>query len=105
MDTTLAFCRPNGSFYSPDHMGTRTKVLLRKAGYSEFSLHSLRHLHASILLVSERLGHFDQNITLAVYSHCLPSDRKAASRVWHTALAEFLSNDHVRKTAQHLRVS
>ena len=97
--TILSFAEPNGDFYSPDHMGTRTKVLLRKAGYSEFSLHSLRHSHPSILLVngtplavvSERLGHSDQNLTVGVYSHCLPSDRKTASRVWHTALADILS--------------
>jgi integrase len=36
-------------------------------------------------VVSERLGHADQNITLGIYSHCLPSDRKAASRTWHNA--------------------
>lgn len=34
----LIFCQPNGDFYSPDHVGTRTKALLRKAGYSNFSL-------------------------------------------------------------------
>jgi integrase len=28
----LIFCQPNGDFYSPDHVGTRTKALLRKAG-------------------------------------------------------------------------
>jgi len=64
-DNNLVFCQPNGAFYSPDHVGTRTKTLLRKAGFPKFSLHSLRHSHASILLsngtplavVSERLGH------------------------------------------------
>jgi integrase len=112
-DHNLVFCQPNGDFYSPDHMGTRTKVLLRKAGYPDFSLHSLRHSHASILLVngtpiavvSERLGHSDQNITLGVYSHCLPWDRKAASRVWHTVLVDIFSKDRVRKSAQHPLVS
>jgi integrase len=97
----LIFCQPNGDFYSPDHVGTRTKALLRKAGYSEFSLHSLRHSHASILLgngtplavVSERLGHANQDITLGLYSHSLPADRKAASRVWHAALAEVISEN------------
>lgn len=47
----LVFCQPNGDFYSPNHVGTRTKALLRKAGYPKFSLHSLRHSHASILNV------------------------------------------------------
>jgi integrase len=109
-DNALIFCQPNGAFLSPDHTGTRTKVLLRKAGFPNFSLHSLRHSHASILLgngtplavVSERLGHANQNITLGVYSHSLPADRKAASKVWHAALAEVISEDRFRKTAQNL---
>ena len=74
-------------------------------GYPNSSLHSLRHSHASILLsngtplavVSERLGHANQDITLRLYSHCLPADRKAASQVWHTALAEVISEDRFRK--------
>jgi integrase len=109
----LIFCQPNGAFYSPDHVGTRTKALLSRAGYPKFSLHSLRHSHASILLgngtplavVSERLGHANQNITLGVYSHSLPADRKAASKVWHSALAEVISEDRLRKTAQNLGTS
>jgi integrase len=109
-DHGLVFCQPNGAFYSPDHVGTRTKALLRKAGYPKFSLHSLRHSHASILLgngtplavVSERLGHANQNITLGFYSHSLPTDRKAASKVWHNALAEVISEDRRRKTVQNL---
>ena len=105
----LVFCQPNGDFYSPDHVGTRTKTLLRKAGYPNVSLHSLRHSHASILLgngtplavVSERLGHANQDITLSLYSDSLPADRKAASRVWQTALAEVLSEDRRWKTETH----
>jgi len=41
-----------------------------------------------LAVVSERLGHANQNITLGVYSHSLPADRKAASKVWHSALSE-----------------
>jgi len=26
-DNDLMFCQPNGAFYSPDHVGTRTKVI------------------------------------------------------------------------------
>jgi len=80
------------------------------AGYPNFSLHSLRHSHASILLgngtplavVSERLGHAYQDIALSLYSHSLPADRKAASRLWHTALAEVISEDRLRKSVQNL---
>jgi len=106
----LVFCQPNGDFYSPDHIGTRTKALLRKAGYPNCSLHSLRQSHASILLgngtplavVSERLGHANQEFTLSLYSHSLPADRKAASRVWHTALAEFISEERLGRSVQNL---
>jgi integrase len=109
-DNDLVFCQPNGAFLPPDHTRTRTKAVLRKAGYPNFSLHSLRHSHASILLgngtpiavVSERLGHANQNITLGVYSHSLPADRKAASKVWHGALAEVISEGRFCKTGQNL---
>jgi integrase len=110
-DNGLVFCQPNGAYYSPDHLGTRIKALLRKAGFPNFSPHSLRHSHASILLgngtpipvVSERLGHANQKITLDVCSHSLPADRKAVSKVWHTALADVISEEGRRKTEQNLR--
>ena len=62
-------------------------MLLRKAGYPNFSLHSLRHSHASILLgngtplavVSERLGHANIQLTLDTYSHVLPTMQKIAA--------------------------
>jgi integrase len=112
-DHGLIFCQPGGAYYSPNHIGTRTKALLRKAGYPNVSLHSFRHSHASVLLsegtplavVSERLGHASQSITLNVYSHCLPADRKAASRVWHNALADVISEDRSHKTVQSLGTS
>jgi integrase len=78
----LIFCQPNGAYYSPDRCGARVKELMVKEGLSGVSLHSLRHSNASVMLsagvplpvVSERLGHADQNITLAVYSHVMPKD-------------------------------
>jgi hypothetical protein len=79
--------------------------------FPTFSLHSLWHSDASILLGngtplavgSERLGHANQNITLGVYSQSLPAARKAASKVWHSALAEVICEDCLRKTAQRSR--
>jgi integrase len=109
-DNNLVFCKPNGGYYSPDRVGARVKEVLAKAGYPGFSLHSLRHSHASILLsngvpiavVSERLGHADQNITLGIYSHSLPTDKNAASRSWHNALAQVIAERRARKTAKNL---
>ena len=44
-------------------------------------------------MVSQRLGHADQNITLSVYSHALPSDVRAASKAWHNELADVITED------------
>lgn len=87
--------------------------LIRKAGLKEFTLHSLRHSHASVLLgqgvplpvVSERLGHADSNITLRVYSHALPADVRAASTAWRNALGEVISESRSSKPTQNLEKS
>jgi integrase len=94
----LIFCQPDGAFYSPDREGARVVELMRKAGLQGVSLHSLRHSHASSLLsggvpiavVSERLGHADQNITLSIYSHAMPADTRAAAKVWNDAMADVI---------------
>ena len=73
---------------------------MRSAGLQGVSLHSLRHSHASILLskgvpaavVSQRLGHADQNITLSIYSHALPADTRAAAKIWNDSMAEAISS-------------
>jgi integrase len=109
-DRGLVFCQPGGQFYSPMQVGARVKEALLKAGLPGFSLHSLRHSHASVLLsegtplpvVSERLGHADPNITLGVYSHSLPTDHKAASKAWRNALADVIAEDRSHKPPQNL---
>jgi integrase len=100
-DHNLVFCQPSGAFYSPDRMGARVSELLRKAGLHGVSLHSLRHSHASVLIsqgvplpvVAERLGHANQNITLSIYSHALPKDKRAAANLWSDALREVIAED------------
>jgi integrase len=101
----LIFCQPSGAYYSPDRVGARVVEMMRKAGLEGVSLHSLRHSSASIALsggvpiavVSERLGHADQNITLKIYSHALPADKRAATKVWSNAMADVISDS--RKSA------
>jgi len=100
VDHDLIFCQPGGRYYSPDRLGARVVELMRKGGLEGVSLHSLRHSHASILLsegvpaavVSERLGHADQNITLSIYSHALPADTRAAAKIWNDSMADVISN-------------
>jgi hypothetical protein len=96
----LMFCQPNGAYYSPDREGARVKELMRAVGLEGVSLHSLRHSFASELLsdgvplavVSERLGHADQNITLSIYSHAMPADTRAAAKVWNDAMADVIQD-------------
>jgi integrase len=96
----LVFCQPSGAYYSPDRLGARVVELMRKVGLEGVSLHSLRHSHATILLsngvpvavVSERLGHADQNITLSIYSHALPADTRAAAKIWNDSMADVIAS-------------
>ena len=98
LDNNLVFCQPDGHYYSPDRLGARVVELMKKVGLHGVSLHSLRHSHASILLskgvppavVSQRLGHADQNITLSIYSHALPADSRAAAKIWNDSMAEVI---------------
>jgi integrase len=70
------------------------KPLLRKAGLSGFTFHSLRHTCATLLLsknanskiVSEMLGHATIAQTMDTYSHVMPG----MSNVAATALEEAL---------------
>ena len=41
---------------------------------------------------SERLGHADQNITLAIYSHAMLADTRAAAKVWNDAMADVIED-------------
>jgi integrase len=100
MHNNLIFCQPGGQYYSPDRLGARVVELMRSVGLYGVSLHSLRHSHASILLskgvptavVSQRLGHADQNITLSIYSHALPADARAAAKIWNDSMAEVIAS-------------
>jgi integrase len=83
---------------------------MSQAGLEGFSLHSLRHSHASVLLgesvplpvVSERQGQANSNITPAVFSHALPADVRAASQAWRNALSEVISEGRAGKNFQNL---
>jgi len=103
-DHGLVFCQPSGAYYSPDRLGARVKELMVKVGLTGISLHSLRHTNATELLhngvplaeVSRRLGHADQNITLAIYSHAMPADSRAAAKIWDDALGDVIEAGKTR---------
>jgi integrase len=75
---------------STSQMFTRRVAKARKAlgaeALPEFTLHGLRHTHATVLpemgenpkVVQERLGHAPITITMDVYSHVTPTMQRAA---------------------------
>jgi len=79
------FDNQNGGRRSLSGLSSSTRRLMLKHGLSGSSLHDLRHTHATQLLnkkhnikaVSQRLGHADVNITLAIYAHVIPQDDRA----------------------------
>lgn len=66
--------------------------MLKAAGAPEgFTIHSMRHTHATLLLkngvnikvISERLGHASIEFTLATYAHVLDSMQNEAADTWN----------------------
>ena len=79
--------RDNGEFIQPRIMQHTSTVIQDELGITEFTFHSLRHTHASILLenrcdikyVQERLGHKNIEVTLNIYQH-LSEQMKAQNK-------------------------
>lgn len=74
----------------------RFRKMLGAAGIPKgFTVHSLRHTHATLLLknkvdlkaVSERLGHSSPDITLKIYYHLLGSMEKEAPTAWQKIIS------------------
>jgi integrase len=79
----------DADFNRPQDPSSVTKEfsrLAKAAGFKDFSLHGLRHSHATALLlagvpvhvVSRRLGHSSPILTLSVYAHAIPSGEDQA---------------------------
>lgn len=75
----------DGRPITPDYVSKTFKTVLKRLDMGDNrSFHTLRHTHASWLLmhnvhpkiVSERLGHSNVNITLNTYSHLIPNLQK-----------------------------
>lgn len=69
--------RANGAYIQPRVMQHASQMLHYKLGLPNFTFHSLRHTHATMLAennappkyVQERLGHKNIQVTLQVYQH------------------------------------
>lgn len=84
----LMFPTPLGEAVELNNVRNRNFAAIQgRAGLKGFNLYSLRHTHATLLLlagvhpkvVSERLGHATISITLDTYSHVLPNMQQEAA--------------------------
>jgi integrase len=83
--STYVFATRDGRRRDPTSVSDQVAAVMDKLGLGKFTLHDLRHAHATMLLgrkmplkaVSQRLGHADVAITLRTYSHVMPHDDEA----------------------------
>jgi len=86
-DTELIFTTGEGKPIQPRVFSRAFDVLQGKAKVPRIRLHDLRHTHATLLfndgknikMISQRLGHSDVGITLAVYAHLAPDAQDEAA--------------------------
>jgi integrase len=91
----LVFPALDGGPQRPDNFSGDWLAFRTAAKLPNISLHSLRHVHASMLIasgvdiveVSRRLGHADPSITLKIYSHLFRSDDSKSAAAINEALA------------------
>lgn len=85
---TPLFARSDGSAYRPDTYNNHFKKVAKRLEIDpDATLHTLRHTHATYLLMegfdmktlSERLGHWSPAVTLEVYGHVMPGRNAAAA--------------------------
>ena len=85
----------DGSSSDPTRWTKDFARIVRKTGLSHLSLHGLRHMHASLLLVggvhlkvvSERLGHSNIALTADTYSHVIGGLQEEAALVLDEVLS------------------
>ena len=90
------FTYADGSSILPDGLSHAFRKITCRAGFRGVHLHTLRHSHASLMLlqgvhpkvVRERLGHATISITLDTYSHVTPGLQEAAALRFEEGLTE-----------------
>lgn len=108
--TDLVFSRPDGRPLRPNSVSRAFQNIARSLSLQNFSLHSLRHAHATIMLqqgvhpkiVQERLGHSSISTTLDIYSHVVPGLQKAAAQRFDDGLPNTSLKESDRTVAQNI---
>lgn len=81
--------RENGSYISPRTMQHTSSIIHHSLGISNFTFHSFRHTHATMLAeagaplkyAQERLGHKNVNVTMQIYQHTSDILRQKGSEI------------------------
>ena len=84
----LVFANANGGPICPDNLDRDFDRLMKKVGVKRIRIHDTRHTYATLALangenaktVSETLGYSDVALTLRVYGHVQPEQRKALAQ-------------------------
>lgn len=81
--------RENGEFIVPRTMQHTSGIIHHQLGFEDFTFHSFRHTHATMLAesdapikyVQERLGHKDANVTMRIYQHITDNLRQNGNEI------------------------
>jgi integrase len=95
-DHGLVVTKTNGGAPNPESFSNLFGKLVRRSGLPPIRLHDLRHSYATnalaggvpVKVLSQRVGHADVGVTLAVYAHVMPGDDEDAARRADALLAE-----------------
>lgn len=95
-DHDLVFCTEIGTPLHPRNLLRTLYTLSKQAGVPKVSLHSLRHLHTSLLIakgqdpksISDRLGHSSTAFTLDRYGHIFQAYRHRTALPLDTLLGD-----------------
>lgn len=88
----IVFSKPNGRYFYPGTLSETVNVLARRTGPKRH-LHEFRHFHASVcgggaslVDLSERLGHANVSMTLNVYGHMMPDAQRVGLDIFVAAM-------------------
>ncbi len=81
--------RENGEFIIPRTMQHTSSIIHHQMGFKDFTFHSFRHTHATMLAESgapikytqERLGHKDITVTMQIYQHASDTIRQTGNAI------------------------
>ena len=92
----LLLVRQDGSYIQARTLQHTSSVIHHEMGHNEFTFHSLRHTHATMLAeagmpqiyTQQRLGHKDISVTLKYYTHLTDKMSEVGGQILETMFAD-----------------